>query len=135
MVKRQHKIMCLVLCLMLAVSTVFVGVVSASAATGDTVYVKVNNGWSNVNCFFTLLINQTGIHKSSHHHFLMDHKLVRHSHNMPNQLNCLSILWIETFHLVIVLSEKIIQSRFYNVRRFHFQNTIEPRTRLRISLR
>lgn len=51
MVKRQHKIMCLVLCLMLAVSTVFVGVVSASAATGDTVYVKVNNGWSNVNCY------------------------------------------------------------------------------------
>ena len=41
MVKRQHKIMCLVLCLMLAVSTVFVGVVSASAATGDTVYVRV----------------------------------------------------------------------------------------------
>ena len=51
MVKRQHKIMCLVLCLMLAVSTVFVGVVSASAATGDTVYVRVNNGWSNVNCY------------------------------------------------------------------------------------
>ena len=49
MVKRQHKIMCLVLCLMLAVSTVFVGVVSASAATGDTVYVRVNNGWSKVN--------------------------------------------------------------------------------------
>ena len=44
MVKRQHKIMCLVLCLMLAVSTVFVGVVSASAATGDTVYVRENNG-------------------------------------------------------------------------------------------
>lgn len=51
MVKRQHKIMCLVLCLMLAVSTVFVGVFSASAATGDTVYVRVNNGWSNVNCY------------------------------------------------------------------------------------
>ena len=51
MVKRQHKIMCLVLCLMLAVSTVFVGVVSASAATGDTVYVRVNNGWSKVNCY------------------------------------------------------------------------------------
>lgn len=43
--------MCLVLCLMLAVSTVFVGVVSASAATGDTVYVRVNNGWSKVNCY------------------------------------------------------------------------------------
>ena len=41
----------LVLCLMLAVSTVFVGVVSASAATGDTVYVRVNNGWSKVNCY------------------------------------------------------------------------------------
>lgn len=51
MVKRQHKIMCLVLCLMLAVSTVFVGAVSAFAATGDTVYVRVNNGWSNVNCY------------------------------------------------------------------------------------
>ena len=51
MVKRQHKIMCLVLCLMLAVSTVFVGVVSASAATGGTVYVRVNNGWSKVNCY------------------------------------------------------------------------------------
>lgn len=51
MVKRQHKIMCLVLCLMLAVSTVFVGAVSAFAATGDIVYVRVNNGWSNVNCY------------------------------------------------------------------------------------
>ena len=52
MVKKDNtKIMCLVLCLMLAVSTVFVGVVSASAATGDTVYVRVNNGWSKVNCY------------------------------------------------------------------------------------
>lgn len=51
MVKRQHKIMCLVLCLMMAVSTVFVGAVNAFAATGDTVYVRVNNGWSNVNCY------------------------------------------------------------------------------------
>ena len=57
MVKRQHKIICLVLCLMLAVSTVFVGAVSASAATGDTVYVKVNNGWSNVNCYIGLTVS------------------------------------------------------------------------------
>ena len=59
MVKRQHKIMCLVLCLMLAVSTVFVGVVSASAATGDTVYVRVNNGWSKVNCYMWMTASAT----------------------------------------------------------------------------
>ena len=59
MVKRQHKIMCLVLCLMLAVSTVFVGVVSASAATGDTVYVRVNNGWSKLTAICGLTASAT----------------------------------------------------------------------------
>ena len=45
MVKRQHKIMCLVLCLMLAVSTVFVGKKKNSAKKGKKVYGRVNNGW------------------------------------------------------------------------------------------
>lgn len=48
MVKRQHKVLSLILCLMLAVSAICVGAVGATAATGDTVYVRVNNGWSNV---------------------------------------------------------------------------------------
>ena len=44
---------------MLAVSTVFVGVVSASAATGDTVYVRVNNGWSKVTAICGLTASAT----------------------------------------------------------------------------
>lgn len=48
MVKRQHKVLSLILCLMLAVSAICVGAVGATAATGDTVYVRVNNGWSDV---------------------------------------------------------------------------------------
>ena len=48
MVKRQHKVLSLILCLMLAVSAIFAGTVGATAATGDTVYVRVNNGWSDV---------------------------------------------------------------------------------------
>lgn len=33
------------------VSAVLVGSVSAFAAAGDTVYVRVNNGWSNIHCY------------------------------------------------------------------------------------
>ena len=51
MAKKQHKFLCLMLCLALIVSAVLVGTVSAFAAAGDTVYVKLNNGWSNVYCY------------------------------------------------------------------------------------
>ena len=51
MVKNQHKILSLVLCLTLIVMSVFVGTVNVFAATGDTVYVKANNGWSNLYCY------------------------------------------------------------------------------------
>lgn len=51
MVRRQHKFLCIVLCLMLALSAVLVGTMSAGAASGDTIYVKVNNGWSNLHCY------------------------------------------------------------------------------------
>ena len=51
MAKKQHKFLCLVLCLALALSAVIVGTVSALAASGDTVYVKLNNGWSSVYCY------------------------------------------------------------------------------------
>lgn len=51
MVQKHHKLVSLILCLLLAVSAVCAGTVGAFAASGDTVYVKVNNGWSNVNCY------------------------------------------------------------------------------------
>ena len=51
MAKKQHKFLCLLLCLALVLSAVIVGTASALAASGDTVYVKLNNGWSSVYCY------------------------------------------------------------------------------------
>lgn len=51
MAKKQHKFLCLLLCLALVLSAVIVGTASALAAAGDTVYVKLNNGWSSVYCY------------------------------------------------------------------------------------
>lgn len=52
MVRKHHKILSVILCLMLVVSAVCVGTMGASAATGDTIYVRVNNGWSApINCY------------------------------------------------------------------------------------
>lgn len=48
MVRKQHKVLSLILCLMLAVSAVCAGTVGAFAASGDTVYCKLNNGWNKV---------------------------------------------------------------------------------------
>lgn len=48
MVKKQHKVLSLILCLILAVSAVCAGTVGALAASGDTVYCKLNNGWNKV---------------------------------------------------------------------------------------
>lgn len=48
MVKKQHKVLSLILCLILAVSAVCAGTVGAFAASGDTVYCKLNNGWTKV---------------------------------------------------------------------------------------
>ncbi len=51
MVKKQHKVISLVLCLMLVLSAVLMGTIAATAATGDTVYVRANNGWTNLYCY------------------------------------------------------------------------------------
>ncbi|MCH5297414.1 MAG: starch-binding protein [Ruminococcus sp.] len=48
MVNKKHRVLCIVLCLMLALSALVVGTSAASAVAGDTVYVKLNNGWSQV---------------------------------------------------------------------------------------
>lgn len=48
MVRKQHKVLSLILCLILAVSAVCAGTVGAFAASGDTVYCKLNNGWNKV---------------------------------------------------------------------------------------
>lgn len=48
MVKRQHKFLCIVLCLALVLTAVMVGSFSTFAASGDTIYVRLNNGWSQV---------------------------------------------------------------------------------------
>lgn len=51
MVTKKHKVLSLILCIMLAVSTVCAGSMAVSAATGDTVYVRANNGWTNLHCY------------------------------------------------------------------------------------
>lgn len=51
MVKKQHKVLSLILCLILAVSAVCAGTVGAFAATGDMIYAKANNGWSELYCY------------------------------------------------------------------------------------
>ena len=52
MVKRQHKFISLVLCVMLVCSVLFTcAVSSASAASGDVVYVKINKSWNPVYCY------------------------------------------------------------------------------------
>lgn len=51
MVRKQHKVLSLILCLVLAVSAVCVGTIGAFAASGDTVYVKASNGWTDLYCY------------------------------------------------------------------------------------
>ena len=61
MVRKERKFLCLVLCLALILTTAFTGAVSVFAATdeesetvgasGDTVYVKANNGCSSLYCY------------------------------------------------------------------------------------
>lgn len=46
MANKKHRVLCIVLCLMLALSALVVGTSAVSAATGDTIYVRLNNGWS-----------------------------------------------------------------------------------------
>ena len=46
MVKRHHKIFSVVLCLAMIVCAMMVVATNASAATGDTIYVKVDNDWN-----------------------------------------------------------------------------------------
>lgn len=48
MVKSKQKILSIVLCIMLVVSTFCVGSITATAASGDTIYINADNGWSNV---------------------------------------------------------------------------------------
>lgn len=48
MVNKKRRVLCIVLCLMLALSALVVGTSAASAAAGDTIYVRLNNGWSQV---------------------------------------------------------------------------------------
>lgn len=51
MVNKKRRVLCIVLALMLALSALVVGTSAASAASGDTIYVKLNNGWSDAYCY------------------------------------------------------------------------------------
>ena len=48
MIKSKHKLISVVICLAMIFGVLFMLPHSAGAATGDTIYVKLNNGWSNV---------------------------------------------------------------------------------------
>ena len=62
MVRKQHKVLSLILCLILAVSAVCAGTVGAFAASGDTVYCKLNNGWSKVYAYMWVKGTETNNH-------------------------------------------------------------------------
>ena len=51
MIKNKHKIISVVLCLALVLSSFFALSLTVSAASGDTVYVRVPGGWSEVHCY------------------------------------------------------------------------------------
>lgn len=53
MVKKQHKVLSLILCLILAVSAVCAGAVGAFAASGDTIYFKPGH-WTEANAWFSV---------------------------------------------------------------------------------
>ncbi len=51
MVKKHHRLISMILCFALVIAAVCTGTVGALAATGDTVYVKANNGWNKLYCY------------------------------------------------------------------------------------
>lgn len=51
MAKNRYRVISIILCLVLALSAAFACSVSAFAASGDTVYVRANNGWSTLYCY------------------------------------------------------------------------------------
>ena len=51
MVRKQHKLLALILCLLVAVSALASGMASVTAASGDVVYARANNGWTNLYCY------------------------------------------------------------------------------------
>ncbi|MCQ2514275.1 MAG: starch-binding protein [Ruminococcus sp.] len=61
MVKKKHRVLSLILCLMLALSAVFASTASVAAAAGDTVYVRLNNGWSQVYIYMWNSTSDTGV--------------------------------------------------------------------------
>ncbi len=62
MIRNKHKILSIVLCLALVVCTFFALTLSANAASGDTIYVRLNNGWNQVYCY---MWNGTGETKNA----------------------------------------------------------------------
>lgn len=53
MVRKHHKVLSLVLCLILAVSAICAGTVGATAATGDTIYFKPGH-WTEASAWFSV---------------------------------------------------------------------------------
>ncbi len=51
MIRTKHKVISIVLCLALVFGALFALSFSAGAATGDKIYVRLNNGWSQVYCY------------------------------------------------------------------------------------
>lgn len=51
MIRTKHKIISVVLCLALMLTAMIAVSLSANAATGDRIYVRLNNGWNKVYCY------------------------------------------------------------------------------------
>lgn len=51
MIKNSHKIISVVLCLAMVLCACLAIGISAGAAQGDTIYVRLNNGWDQVYCY------------------------------------------------------------------------------------
>ncbi|MDO5124634.1 MAG: starch-binding protein, partial [Eubacteriales bacterium] len=60
MVSKMHRLLSLVLCVLTVMSLLAVGMASASAAAGDTVYCENAAGWSEVYCYMWTGGNNNG---------------------------------------------------------------------------
>ena len=66
MIKKNHRIISIVICSALLLCSFFVTVSNVGATAGDTVYVKVNNGWSTSSIYCYMWKNSGGSGNENH---------------------------------------------------------------------
>ena len=66
MIKYRHKIVSIVVCAALLICSFLALAFTADATTGDTVYVRVNNGWSTSSIYCYMWKNSGGSGNENH---------------------------------------------------------------------